>query len=65
MDEGLSYPFLLHTLITNNRNLNELHLSNCSIYDEHFLHIYPRIPNLDQFIWEDFDYYLFQHVHEK
>ena len=65
MDEGLSYPFLLHTLIANNRNLNELHLSNCSIYDEHFLHIYPRIPNLDQFIWEDFDYYLFQHVHEK
>ena len=60
IEEGEAFPLLFHSLMSNNKRLSELSLSNCAVYDIHFYHVYPKsiTCGVDKLVWEDFNYLL-------
>ena len=60
IEEGKAVPLLLHFLMSNNKRLSELSLSNCAVHDIHFYHAYPKsiTCGVDKLVWEDFNYLL-------
>ena len=59
IEEGEAFRYC-STLLSNNKQLSELSLSNCAVYDIHFYHVYPKsiTCGVDKLVWEDFNYYL-------
>ena len=60
IEEGKAVPLLLHFLMSNNKMLSELSLSNYAVHDIHFYHAYPKsiTYGVDKLVWEDFNYLL-------